>query len=192
MAFAAQGNILTGPDSVRQMSEAFSDDAIEQDSAGPAGALAKGVDERLRTAVLHGRRNLSVDALTRAQVVECDDLAGRLMRGLLAGGAAGEGDRRCTVREPGVPADSALIRVDGPSAPLLLISVTNTYPADATLVLLEEFIIWRKANPCPAVVAKAKAGLGVPSVMDAAAHSAAAEDLFAAMLASTNNTELVI
>ena len=67
---------------------------------------------------------------------ECYDLPARLMRALLAGAENGEGDSRCTRREPPVPVDSAYIRVDLPTGePWLLLSVVDTYPLSAVDVL---------------------------------------------------------
>ena len=80
---------------------------------------------------------------------ECYDLPARLMRALLAGAENGEGDSRCTRREPPVPVDSAYIRVDLPTGePWLLLSVVDTYPLSAVDALYTEYLIWRALNPC--------------------------------------------
>lgn len=80
---------------------------------------------------------------------KCYDLPARLMRALIAGTENGEGDTRCTSRNPPVPVDSAYIRVDLPSGePWLLLSVVDTYPLSAVDVLYVEYLLWRAANPC--------------------------------------------
>ncbi len=76
------------------------------------------------------------------------DLADKLMGGLEAGAAPGEGDSRCT---PDLPSDSAFIRVlDAAGATRLDLSVVDTSPADPLVQLRTEFDVWRAANPCPA------------------------------------------
>jgi uncharacterized Ntn-hydrolase superfamily protein len=100
MPYAAQGNILTGPACVEQ---------------SEAGFVADELPPR------RGGGDHDDD--------ECFDLPGRLMRALRAGAENGEGDTRCTRRDPPVPVDSAYLRVDLPSGePWLLLSVVNTYP----------------------------------------------------------------
>ena len=92
------------------------------------------------------RRNRTAAA---AAEEECFDLPARLMRALLAGAENGEGDSRCTRREPPVPVDSAYIRVDLPTGePWLLLSVVDTWPLSAVEVLYAEYLIWRALNPC--------------------------------------------
>jgi hypothetical protein len=79
----------------------------------------------------------------------CFDLPARLMRALLAGAENGEGDVRCTQRNPPVESDSAMIRIDLPSGePWILLSVTDTWPLSAVDVLYTEYLVWRGFNPC--------------------------------------------
>ena len=113
--YAAQGNILTGPECVAQSVDGF----------------------------------LAVPAKGHTADEECGDIAARLMHGLLAASDNGEGDVRCTNRNPPVPADSALIRVDlADGTPWLLLSVTNTYPVNAVELLYLEYLAWRISHPC--------------------------------------------
>ncbi|MBX2802933.1 MAG: DUF1028 domain-containing protein [Myxococcales bacterium] len=75
------------------------------------------------------------------------DLAEKLIRGLEAGAAPGEGDARCA---PALPSDSAFIRlVDASGTVLLDLSVVDTAPVDPLVALRTEFETWRDDNPCP-------------------------------------------
>ena len=124
--YAAQGNILTGPECVAQSVDGF--------LAVPARDTS--------SATVAARKGHTADE-------ECGDIAARLMHGLLAASDNGEGDVRCTNRNPPVPADSALIRVDlADGTPWLLLSVTNTYPVNAVEVLYLEYLAWRLSHPC--------------------------------------------
>ena len=131
--YAAQGNILTGAECVAQSVDGF--------LAVPVGGPSNGT---------------ATERATSMPNEECDDIAARLMRGLLAASDNGEGDVRCTIRNPPVPADSALIRVDlADGTPWLLLSVTNTYPLNAVEVLYLEYLAWRIGHPCGQIPVRA-------------------------------------
>ena len=101
MPYAAQGNILTGPECVTQ---------------SEAGFIYE--PERASNSTTKPGEHSVEDG--------CFDLPARLMRALIAGADNGEGDVRCTRRDPPVPVDSAYIRVDLPSGePWLLLSVVG-------------------------------------------------------------------
>jgi uncharacterized protein (TIGR03382 family) len=76
------------------------------------------------------------------------DLADRLVRGLEAAGAQGEGDSRCT--DEGRPAKSAYVDVTGPEGARLHISIPDVSPADPIPLLRAAYDAWRTEHPCPA------------------------------------------
>jgi len=139
MPFAAQGNILTGPGCVSQSAAGFREEPRTR-TGRVRRASSQGVGGFLAA---------HINTTTAQQEEECFDLPARLMRALLRGADNGEGDSRCTSRDPPVAVDSAYIRVDLPSGePWLLLSVVDTYPRSAPEVLYEEYLLWRVSNPC--------------------------------------------
>jgi uncharacterized Ntn-hydrolase superfamily protein len=77
------------------------------------------------------------------------DLADKLMLALEAGAANGEGDGRCT--PDGFPAKSAFIDVRSSNEILIRVSLPDVSPDDPIRQLREEFDMWRKDHPCPAL-----------------------------------------
>lgn len=76
------------------------------------------------------------------------DLADRLMRGLEAGASGGEGDNRCTGN--GIASDSASITVQAADgSDVLRLTVVDTSPESAVVLLRAQFDGWREDNACP-------------------------------------------
>jgi len=187
MPFAAQGNILTGPECVSQSAAGF----LEESSAR-AGRAKRASSKSAASFLAAGAE------ATAAQLEEeCFDLPARLMRALLRGADNGEGDSRCTQRSPSVPADSAYIRVDLPSgAPWLLLSAPGTYPRSAPEVLYEKYLQWRENNPCGAGAGLAAFRSNATAMGEAKAaankHSKRAEALYLEHVRAHGNNSLVV
>jgi uncharacterized Ntn-hydrolase superfamily protein len=84
------------------------------------------------------------------------DLAERLMSALEAGAINAEGDSRCTPR--GIPADSAFLQVEAPSAALggyLALRVETSGSASPLPLLRQKLDAWRLEHPCPVAQAPA-------------------------------------
>ena len=179
LRYAAQGNILTGPECVAQSVDGFLAAWV------PANRGSRHSANATMAAVLK-------------QEEECGDIAARLMRGLLAAGDNDEGDSRCTNRNPPVPADSALIRVDlADGTPWLLLSVTNSYPLNAVDVLYVEYLLWRLEHPCgeipePPSDAAAAAASAAAGRAKSKAHSAKALQLLQDYMAAHDGAAPVI
>jgi MYXO-CTERM domain-containing protein len=77
------------------------------------------------------------------------DLAERLMLGLEAASAGGEGDGRCTPE--GRPAKSAYLNVTRPDGSAVHISIPDVAPADPVALLRASYDSYRADFPCPAV-----------------------------------------
>lgn len=88
------------------------------------------------------------------------DLADRLVRGLEAAGAYGEGDNRCT--DEGRPAKSAYVDVTGPEGARLHISIPDVSPADPIPFLRAAYDAWRIEHPCPAEESPPEGTPGTP------------------------------
>lgn len=75
------------------------------------------------------------------------DLADRLMLGLEAASAGGEGDGRCTPE--GRPAKSAYLDVTRPDGSAVHISIPDVSPADPIALLRASYDSYRAEFPCP-------------------------------------------
>jgi len=187
MPFSAQGNILTGPGCVSQSAAGFREESSARtgrvrraSSKSAAGFLAAGIE-----------------ATTAQREEECFDLPARLMRALLRGADNGEGDSRCTEKNPSVPADSAYIRVDLPSGePWLLLSAPGTYPRSAPEVLYEKYLRWRSENPCEGgaglAAFRANATALRAAKEEARRHSKMAEAVYLKHVAARGNSSVLV
>jgi hypothetical protein len=75
------------------------------------------------------------------------DLADRLISGLEAASAGGEGDGRCTPE--GRPAKSAYLDVTRPDGSAVHISIPDVSPDDPIVALRASYRTYRAEHPCP-------------------------------------------
>jgi uncharacterized Ntn-hydrolase superfamily protein len=109
------------------------------------------------------------------------DLADRLVRGLEAAGAQGEGDSRCT--DEGRPAKSAYVDVTGPEGARLHISIPDVSPADPIPSLRAAYDAWRIEHPCPVEESPPEGSPGAPEGSSGCSISAANPREFGTILA---------
>lgn len=89
-----------------------------------------------------------LDQAARAFEASGCDLADRLISGLEAASAGGEGDRRCTPE--GRPAKSAYLDVTRPDGSSVHISLPDVSPEDPIVLLRASYTTYRADYPCPA------------------------------------------
>jgi MYXO-CTERM domain-containing protein len=107
------------------------------------------------------------------------DLAERMMRALEAGAQNGEGDSRCTSRNPSIPSNSASIQVDPTgAAPRSYLFLTVAGPTNMNPLprLRTMFDAWRMTHPCATGDGGVNLDAGAPRDASADARDARAPD----------------
>jgi len=137
--------------------------------AADRGGELDGIVYAIQGNLLTGDEVLAAAEAAFVDPAHCD-LAARLFAALEAGGADGLGDSRCTPH--GVPAKSALLRVDPAGAPAgsylaLAVESPGDPPSDDPIARLEgELALFREGHACPEAELPAEGGGGAAGLHD--------------------------